>query len=241
MMMITIQLSEIINNVEQFENKNYYSKNNDNIATNNNYQTNYLTPKMFEEFLFWLVRLEAFHHNKDKRRFPPPMISDYFVMLFRLMYGCGLRVSEALNLEKHDIDLSHKIIKIRDVKTGKGKTQKTTILPSNIPRLRKFFYKSDFKYNEKLFPITRATVWHYAKNAGFLAGLNIAEEQENRQITGVWTHLFRKSCAKRMLYDGNASRPLVQRKLRHSFREAVDTYLQADINTLLVWEREMKW
>ena len=80
----------------------------------------------------------------------------------------------------------------------------------------------------------------YAKNAGFLAGLNIAEEQENRQITRVWTHLFRKSCAKRMLYDDNAPIPLVQRKLRHSFREAIDTYLQADINTLLAWEREMK-
>ena len=114
-MIMTIQLSEIINNTE-LENKNYYYfyYSNNNISNNNN-QTNYLTPKMFQEFLFWLVRLEVFHHNEDKRKYPPPMSSDHFVMLFRLMYGYSLRVSDALNLTRQDIDRSHKIIKIREV------------------------------------------------------------------------------------------------------------------------------
>ncbi len=44
------------------------------------------------------------------------MSADQFVMLFRLLYGCGLRISEGLNLEKSDIDLQRKIIKIRNRK-----------------------------------------------------------------------------------------------------------------------------
>ena len=169
------------------------------------------------------------------------MSPDHFVMLFRLMYGCGLRVSEALHLTRHDIDLQNKILKVREAKTGKGKIQKTTILPSDATRLKKFFEKFDCKDDEQIFRTSRSTVWYYAKNAGLLAGLNIAEEQDNKQINGIWTHLFRKSCAKRMLYDGDAPRPLVQKKLRHSFLEAVDTYLRADINALLKWEQDKGW
>ncbi len=107
--------------------------------------------------------------------------------------------------------------------------------------MKKFFEKFDHIPDEILFHTSRSTVWYYAKNAGILAGLNIFEEQENKQIHGIWTHLFRKSCAKRMLYDGDSPKPLVQKKLRHSFREAIDTYIRADINTLLAWEQNRNW
>ncbi len=117
---------------------------------------------MFEEFLFWLVRLNSFHHHNPNPGRKPPMSPDHFVILFRLMYGCGLRVSEALHLRREDIDLQNRILKIRDVKTGKGKTQKTTILPSDIPRLKKFFEKFDCKQDEKLFHTSRSTVWYWS-------------------------------------------------------------------------------
>jgi len=40
-------------------------------------------------------------------------------LLFRLLYGCGLRISEALNLRIKDIDLNHGILLINDTKFGK--------------------------------------------------------------------------------------------------------------------------
>ena len=70
-----------------------------------------------------------------------------------------------------------------------------------------------------------------------LAGLNIYEAQQEREIANVWTHLLRKSCSKRMQYLG-ASRELRMRKLRHSFRDAHDAYDVVDLNTLLDWEAE---
>lgn len=44
-------------------------------------------------------------------------------MLFKLIYGCGLRISEALNLKIKDYDLSSGSVKI----SGKG--EKTRIIP----------------------------------------------------------------------------------------------------------------
>ena len=71
--------------------------------------TNYLTPYLFyNKFLFWLIRLQPFVSDTGR----PPMNADSFVLLFRLLYGSGLRVSEALNLKKQDIDLNHRLLTI---------------------------------------------------------------------------------------------------------------------------------
>ncbi|GAA4081132.1 tyrosine-type recombinase/integrase [Amphibacillus indicireducens] len=40
-------------------------------------------------------------------------------LLFRILYGCGLRISEALNLSLKDIDLNRGTLFIRDTKFGK--------------------------------------------------------------------------------------------------------------------------
>lgn len=40
-------------------------------------------------------------------------------LLMRMLYGCGLRISEALNLRRADVDLENGILFIRDAKFGK--------------------------------------------------------------------------------------------------------------------------
>lgn len=40
-------------------------------------------------------------------------------LLLRILYGCGLRISEALNLKCDDVDLKHGTLFIRDTKFGK--------------------------------------------------------------------------------------------------------------------------
>jgi integrase len=194
--------------------------------------TNYLDPETFyNKFLFWLQRLDPFVNSIKK----PPMSAMQFVWAAELQYGCGLRVSEMLNLEKKDFDLKHRILIIRNPKTAKGKIQKTTILPYHIRGLEIFLEL--FKDGDKIFPTSRQTIWKYYKNAGAVAGLNIFESQNERDIANIWTHLLRKSCSKRMQALG-ASRELRMRKLRHSFRDAHDAYDVVDLNTLLDWEAE---
>lgn len=194
--------------------------------------TNYLDPDTFyNKFLPALVRLEPFTNGLKCY----PMDANQFVICADIQYCSGLRVSEVLNLTKSDFDLVHRILIIRTAKTGKGKIQKTTILPYQVEKLIKFLDR--FRNDEKIFPTTRQTIWKYYRNAGRLAGLNIFESQNQRDIANVWTHLLRKSCSKRMQGLG-ASRELRMRKLRHSFRDAHDAYDVVDLNTLLDWEAE---
>lgn len=192
--------------------------------------SNYLDPHTFyNKFLFWLVRLEPFTCSNGK----PPMTANEFVVALRLQYGCGLRVSEMTSLRKEDIDLNHRILKIAKAKTGYN--QRTTILPYDINILEKHMDK--FSNKDILFPINRHLLWEYAKDAGRLAGLNIGEIQRQKVIDGVWTHLMRKSCSKRMARLG-ASRELRMLKLRHVFKDAHDAYDNESISTLLAWENE---
>ena len=193
--------------------------------------TNYLTPDVFyNKFLFWLIRLQPFILESGR----PPMKADGFVRLFRLLYGSGLRVSEALNLKKQDIDLNHRLLTITKAKTGYN--QRTTILPYDIPMMEKQLdplSKTDFVFNAN-----RHIVWQYGKDAGNLAGLSIGEIQNKKTIDGVWNHLMRKSCSKRMRELG-ASRELAMVKLRHVNTGSHDTYDRPDLNALLNWELQM--
>jgi integrase len=207
--------------------------------------TNYLSPFLFyNKFLFWLIRLQPFINETGR----PPMNADSFVRAFRIQYGCGLRISEVLNLKKKDIDLNHRLLTIAKPKTGHRKkfrtdgtiidnikTQRTTILPYDIDMLEKQL--DQVSDNDKIFNANRHVMWQYAKDAGNLAGLPIGEIQDEKTIDGIWTHLMRKSCSKRMR-DMGASRELAMVKLRHVNKDAHDAYDRKDINALLEWESQ---
>jgi integrase len=163
------------------------------------------------------------------------MNADAFLLLFELQYDTGMRISEVLNLRKQDINLERRIVTIQKAKTGKGRPQKTTITPYMALRLKR--HLSLRQDNEKLFIADRQAVWRIGKDAGRLAGLPIFESQKIKDVEGIWTHLFRKSCSKRM-QDLGASRELRMLKLRHSDRDAHDAYDRVDINALLKWEAQ---
>ena len=48
-------------------------------------------------------------------------------LLFRLLYGCGLRISEALNIEVQDVDLETGVLTILD-----GKFNKDRLVPMSL-------------------------------------------------------------------------------------------------------------
>lgn len=57
-------------------------------------------------------------------------------LLFRLLYGCGLRLSEALNLHRSDVDLDEGVLTIID-----GKFNKDRLVPmsmNNLDRCRRY-------------------------------------------------------------------------------------------------------
>lgn len=190
--------------------------------------TNYLDENLFyNKFLFWVVRLDQFHTKESK----PTMSANGFVNAFRTQYGCALRVGELPNLSRRNFNLNLRLLTLDTAKTGYN--QKTTILPYDIDMLERHF--ANYSKDEPVFPTSRMTLWRYAKDAGLMAGLNIMEIQKGRNIEGVWTHLLRKSCSKRMREYG-ADRELRMLKLRHVFKDAHDAYDNYDFNALLEFE-----
>jgi len=191
-------------------------------------QDNYISPSGLVLFLDAIPKLSCYYGNFQK----PPLAAFQLQLLFKLCYYCALRISEALNLEKRDFDLEHKTLRIRNAKTGKGKTQKTSIAPPIIKDLKSYFSLHSV---DQLFKCSRQTAWKYAKEAGEIAGLKIYDELEERSIAGVYTHIFRKSYAKFMENEG-ANPSLIMIKGRWKPSAMYQTYTKPSIMTLIAWE-----
>ena len=195
--------------------------------------SNYLNPKRFYgDFLDYLVVLDEFQNIGR----PNALDANHIYWAARIQYGSAMRISEVLDLMSSDFDLNHRIVTLRHTKTGKGKIQKTTVLPYDVPKLEKFLESHD--KNETIFKASRATMWKYYKNASLLGNLNLFEAKDIVNIEGAWTHLLRSSCAK-MYEDLGAKESLIAKKLRHSpGRNVTARYTKVDIGTLLDWEYE---
>jgi|SRR5579872_347148 len=197
-------------------------------------QTNYLSPQMFygdKGFLDWLVRLEPFtseHHQTE-------LSANDLYWAARIQYGSGLRISEVINLVKSDFDLNHRVLKLYNTKTGKGETQKTSIMPYDIPGLEKFLDK--YSKSDRIFDITRQTMWVYYKDAGTLGGFNLYSAKPKQDRTGAYTHLLRESCAK-MYEMAGARTGIVACKLRHKPDTMTMKYMIADLNEVLDFDWE---
>ncbi len=125
---------------------------------------------------------------------------------------------------------------------GKGKwkePQKTTITPRLIDKVRQ--YCEPMRDDELLFPVHRTTLWKWGKKAGLVAGLKLFQVKKQQEIEGVFLHLFRALCSKRMVRDAKDDPfrdQLVAQKLRHSFATVTDRYTKIDINYLWSWEEK---
>jgi integrase/recombinase XerD len=71
-------------------------------------------------------------------------------VLFRMLYGCGLRISEALNLKVEDVDLQKGIISIHHAKLDKERI--VPMSPSLTKRCRLYSASINMKSNAFFFP-----------------------------------------------------------------------------------------
>jgi len=126
---------------------------------------------------------------------------------------------------------------------GKGKwkkPQRTTFTPRIYSKLVE--YCKYLEPDEYLFPITRQSLFNWGKQAGKLANLYIFQQKDERKIDGIFLHLFRELCSKRVKFDARDDPfrdELVQCKLRHSYDVMADRYTKIDINYLLNWEAKI--
>lgn len=123
---------------------------------------------------------------------------------------------------------------------GKGKykkPQRTTITPRLYWKLRE--YCDTLKEGERLFPISRISLYTWGKEAGNRAGINIFQQKEEKLIEGIFLHLFRALCSLRTTRDAKEDLyqlQLVDCKMRHAYKKVGDRYNRVDINYLINWE-----
>lgn len=137
-------------------------------------------------------------------------------LILKVLYGCGLRVSEIINLEKEDINLNEGLLHIR---LAKGKKDRFVKLPERLKAELEAYCR--LTSEEILFPsnrggkLTKKTIGKVVGNAAEKAGIK----------KEVYPHLLRHSFATHLLEQGTDLR-IIQKLLGHSDIKTTQIYTQ---------------
>ena len=145
--------------------------------------------------------------------------------LVELLYGAGLRVSEAVGLEKNGVDLDDRLVRV----IGKG--DKERVVPVGrqaVEALRRYLARGrpylDRRHRPELFlnarggPLTRSGAFLVLRRLAAVAGL---------EPDRVHPHLLRHSFATHLL-EGGADLRVIQELLGHSSLSTTQVYSHVD-------------
>ncbi len=160
--------------------------------------------------------LKAFEKTGDESRKQSHLQSK---VLFLLIYGGGLRISEACNLKWRDIDPEQKILRV----LGKGNKQRLIALPKlafqNLVLWKQQQGPSEYVFGEK--PINPRAAYELIRQSGIRAGL----------LKPLHPHALRHSFATHLLSSGANLRTL-QELLGHESLQATEKYTHLGIDQL---------
>ena len=152
--------------------------------------------------------------------------------VFRLLYGCGFRVREVLNLRIRDVDLNQGIITVRQ-----GKFRKDRLVPpalSLVNRLRKYAGHFDSRPPDAIFfpgpngcPFALRTVYTLFREMLLQCGIPHAGRGKGPRIHD-YRHLFAVHTLRRWYRDGEnleAKLPLLATYLGHQHLSGTQRYL----------------
>ena len=176
---------------------------------------NYMPPQQFEQLLTAIPRLKI-------RRWQGGDV----IMLFKICYWCGLRISEGCKLEKESFDTEFRQVYLGITKTNKG--DHATIPEKFIPELQAYLLQ---KGTGRLFPgMNRYITYNWLKRLGVMLEIKALTTPQSETGEKTVTHIFRKSVGKDMLYGTFGPRQplnIVQQKLRHTNPLMTTKYLKA--------------
>jgi len=146
-------------------------------------------------------------------------------LIIKLLYGCGLRVSEIVSLKKKDINFEEGIIKIS---LAKGKKDRFVKLPESVKKELESY--CNLIGSELIFEsnrggkLTKKTIGKIIENAGEKADIK----------KRVYPHLLRHSFATHLLENGTDLR-IIQKLLGHASIKTTQMYThisQANIKNI---------
>ncbi|MBS3090011.1 tyrosine-type recombinase/integrase [Candidatus Pacearchaeota archaeon] len=135
-------------------------------------------------------------------------------LILKLLYGCGLRVSEVISLNKDDLNFNEKLMHVR---LAKGKKDRFVRIPDSVTKELENY--CNLLNEDVLFPsnrggrLTTATIQAIVEQSAKKAG--ITKE--------VYPHLLRHSFATHLLESGTDLR-IIQKLLGHSDIKTTQIY-----------------
>ncbi len=139
-------------------------------------------------------------------------------LLFLLLYGAGLRVSEACNLQWKNVDLQQRVLRI----LGKGGKERIVAIPQNLAdylKSEKSKSHSEFIWGAE--PLNSRTAYEWIRQRGVKAGL----------LRPIHPHALRHSFATHLLASGANLRTL-QELLGHESLTATEKYTHLGVDQL---------
>lgn len=144
-------------------------------------------------------------------------------VILTLLYSCGLRVSELINLEWKHIDRSRMII---NVISGKGKKDRQVMLPNVvIPLLEKYWNQ----YKTKNYILSGQFSEQYSSRSVSQVLKQLATKAEIKKR--VWTHQMRHNCFTHMVENGTDIN-LIQKLAGHNNVKTTMMYVQISDNLI---------
>lgn len=138
------------------------------------------------------------------------------LLLFLLLYGTGLRVSEACALEWRHVDFQQRVLRIK----GKGGKERLVAVPKTVVQVLKDFSKSaDSIWGAK--PLSTRVAYEWIRSRGVKAGL----------LRPIHPHALRHSYATHLLSSGANLRTL-QELLGHESLRATEKYTHLGVDHL---------
>lgn len=148
-------------------------------------------------------------------------------LMFEIMYGCGLRVSEVCNLKASDIDVAERILTVK----GKGNKERVvpfhpliqTLLLEYLSYLQSFELKHDYLFiNNQKKQLTVRGIQYILNQVALKSGIH----------KSISPHMLRHSFATHLL-DNGADIKIVQDLLGHENISTTQIYTHVSIDKLV--------
>jgi site-specific recombinase XerD len=147
-------------------------------------------------------------------------------ILLELLYGCGLRVSEAAKIKISDLDLKEKILKINQ---GKGGKDRYVPIPTKTSHKIEFLLRLTEDTNPYLFPSGHKDGYHISIKTIQCVVKQAADRAQIKK--NIHPHTLRHSYATHLLEQGTDIR-IIQKLLGHAKLDTTQLYTQ--VSTQLI-------
>jgi integrase/recombinase XerD len=191
---------------------------------------------IYQPYLFSEAELARFFARVDRcvplRR--SPHRHRVFPLLYRMLYGCGLRVSEALNLTARDVNTGEGTLTIRNAKFHKDRL--VPLHPSLVERCR--VYKEEMhpvgQPEDIFFPsppggrYSEGTIYAYFRRFLWEAGISHGGRGKGPRVHDL-RHVFAVHCLKRWVRSGvdlTVALPYLSVYLGHAGLKGSQRYLR---------------